>query len=172
LKARLAASDAVWKVVVSSVPMSIPTGFPPTNGRDGWANFDQQTGYEHELVDLLRFLEGQGVRNLVFLTTDVHFASGFRYTPFPESPAFVIHELVTGPMNAGIFPNPNFDTTLRPERLFLYAPASADAVTSWEEAKRWFNFGALAVARDGTLTARIVNTAGEAVATLSLTPAR
>ena len=172
LKARLAASDAVWKVVVSSVPMSIPTGFPPTNGRDGWANFDQQTGYEHELVDLLRFLERQDVRNLVFLTTDVHFASGFRYTPFAESPAFRVHELVTGPMNAGIFPNPSFDTTLRPERLFLYAPPSADAVTSWEEAKRWFNFGALAIARDGTLTAQVVNTAGEAVATLPLSPAR
>ncbi|MDQ3895186.1 MAG: alkaline phosphatase D family protein, partial [Actinomycetota bacterium] len=97
LKARLTASDAVWKVVVSSVPMSIPTGFPATNGRDGWANFDQQTGYEHELVELLRFLERQRVRNVVFVTTDVHFASGFRYTPFAESPAFRVHELVTGP---------------------------------------------------------------------------
>ena len=38
---RPAASDATWKVIVSSVPMSIPTGFPAANGRDGWANFDQ-----------------------------------------------------------------------------------------------------------------------------------
>jgi alkaline phosphatase D len=40
LKESLAASDATWKVIVSSVPMSIPTGFPPAGGRDGWANFD------------------------------------------------------------------------------------------------------------------------------------
>jgi alkaline phosphatase D len=46
LKDGLARSDATWKVIVSSVPMSIPTGFPPTNGRDGWANFDQATGFE------------------------------------------------------------------------------------------------------------------------------
>ena len=45
LKERLAASDATWKVIVSSVPMSIPTGFPAEGGRDGWANFDQTTGF-------------------------------------------------------------------------------------------------------------------------------
>jgi alkaline phosphatase D len=48
LKQGLATSKATWKVIVSSVPLSIPTGFPPTNGRDGWANFDQQTGFARE----------------------------------------------------------------------------------------------------------------------------
>jgi alkaline phosphatase D len=172
LETKLAASDAIWKVVVSSVPMSIPTGFPPTNGRDGWANFDQRTGYEHELVGLLRSLEQHRVRNLFFITTDVHFGEGFRYTPFADDPAFHVYELVTGPMNSGIFPTTSFDTTLNPERLFLYAPPSANAVTSWEQAKRWFNFGALAIARNGTLTARIVNTAGDAVETLRLKPTK
>jgi alkaline phosphatase D len=171
LETRLAESDATWKVVVSSVPMSIPTGFPATNGRDGWANYDQQTGYEHELVGLLRFLEQRGLRNLVFITTDVHFGEGFRYTPFPDDPAFQVYELVTGPLNSGIFPNPNFDTTLNPERLFLYAPPSADAVTSWEQAKHWFNFGTLAIARDGTMKAGVVNTAGDTVARIRLSPA-
>jgi len=51
LKQALVESDARWKVIVSSVPMSIPTGFPPENGRDGWANFDQSTGYERELLE-------------------------------------------------------------------------------------------------------------------------
>lgn len=32
----------------SSVPMSIPTGFPPQNCRDGWADYDQTTGFERE----------------------------------------------------------------------------------------------------------------------------
>ena len=151
--------------------MSIPTGFPPTNGRDGWANFDQQTGYEHELLGLLRFLQLHRVRNVFFITTDVHFGEGFRYTPFPEDPAFQVHELVTGPLNSGIFPIASFDRTLNPERLFLYAPASAESVKTWEEAKHWFNFGAIAIARDGTLTAQIVNTSGAVVDTLRLRPA-
>jgi alkaline phosphatase D len=170
LKERLAASDATWKVVVSSVPMSIPTGFPPANGRDGWANFDQQTGFEHELLDLLRFMADRGLDDTVWITTDVHFAEVFRYRPFPDKPSFTVHELATGPLNAGIFPSRDFDQTLVPERLFFYGPASAEAVVSWDEAKRWFNFGVLEVADDGTLTASIVDPSGQVRYSLELDP--
>jgi alkaline phosphatase D len=170
LEQGLAASDARWKVIISSVPLSIPTGFPPTNGRDGWANFDQNTGYEHELLDLLGFMRERGITGSVWITTDVHFAEAFRYRPFAADPTFVVNELVTGPMNAGIFPNPAFDTTLNPERLAFYAPPSAAAVTSWEQAKQWFNFGELDFGRDGSLTMRIVNTAGATAFERTLTP--
>ena len=162
-KQQLASSDATWKVVVSSVPMSIPTGFPPTNGRDGWANFDQTTGYERELLDILGFMHTHNIRNTVWITTDVHFAEAFRYVPFAQDPSFVVHELVTGPMNAGIFPTMDFDTTLNPVREIFFGPPTASAVTSWEQAKHWFNFGELDVSGDGSLTMRIVNTAGETV---------
>lgn len=170
LKERLASSNATWKVVVSSVPMSIPTGFPTTNGRDGWANFDQETGFEHELLELLRFMRDRGIDNSVWITTDVHFAEVFRYRPFAESPSFAVHELVTGPLNAGIFPNRDFDATLRPERLFFLGPETPEAVTSWEEAKRWFNFGTLEVTRDGALTGAIRDTAGDVRFSLELAP--
>jgi alkaline phosphatase D len=162
LKERLAASDARWKVIVSSVPMSIPTGFPAVpNGRDGWANFDSATGYERELLDILRFMRDHSIRNTVWITTDVHFSEAFRYVPFADDPTFAVHELVTGPMNAGIFPTTDFDTTLDPERLAFFAPPSPGAVTTWTEAKHWFNFGELDIGRRGALTMRVVNTAGE-----------
>lgn len=48
-----------------------PPAFPPENGRDGWADFDQNTGFEHELFDILRFMKDSGVRNVAFITTDV-----------------------------------------------------------------------------------------------------
>jgi alkaline phosphatase D len=169
LKTRLARSDATWKVIVSSVPMSIPTGFPPTNGRDGWANFDQSTGFEHELLDILGFLRDHRIDTTIWITTDVHFAEVFRYRPFPGS-SFAVYELVTGPLNAGIFPNRDFDSTLSPESLFFNGPASAGEVTTWAEAKRWFNFGTLEVAPDGTLIARIVDTAGQNRFSLELDP--
>jgi alkaline phosphatase D len=156
----LASSDASWKVIVSSVPMSIPTGFPPTNGRDGWANYDQDTGFEHELLAILRFIQAHGIRNTVWITTDVHFAEAFRYTPFADDPGFVVYELATGPLNAGIFPIPVFDETLNPQRLAYFAPAASTDVTSWELAKRWFNFGSLEADAD-ELTMQIVDTAGE-----------
>jgi alkaline phosphatase D len=170
LKESLARSNATWKLIVSSVPMSIPTGFPPTNGRDGWANFDQTTGFESELLDILRFLQARDIDNSVWITTDVHFAEAFRYRPFGDDPSVTVHELASGPLNAGIFPNRDFDETLNPQRLFFYGPESAAAVTSWAEAKRWFNFGTVIVDPDGRLTAGIVDTAGRTVFTFTLEP--
>ena len=172
LKDGLANSSATWKVIVSSVPMSIPTGFPPTNGRDGWANFDQATGFEHELLDILRFMAKKGVDNSVWITTDVHFAEAFRYSPFADSPGFAVHEIATGPLNSGIFPNRNVDPTLNPEVLFFHGPASPADVTNWDQAKRWFNFGTLRVGAGGDLTAEIVDTAGQPQFSLGLEPRR
>jgi hypothetical protein len=43
-------------------------------------------------------------------------------------------------------------------------------VTSWSQAKRWFNFGELALTSKGSLTMRIINTAGEIVFERTLTP--
>ena len=170
LKESLAASDATWKVIVSSVPMSIPTGFPAANGRDGWANFDQTTGFEQELLDILGFMERSGIRNTIWITTDVHFAEAFRYRPFASNPDFVVYELATGPLNAGIFPIRDFDSTLNPEVLTFYGPPTAESVTTWQEAKRWLNFGTLDFGRDGTLTAGIVNTAGQTQFSITLPP--
>jgi len=88
-------------------------------------------------------MRSNDIRNSVWITTDVHFAEAFRYVPFAENPGFSVSELVTGPMNAGIFPNTDFDPTLNPERLAFFGPSSAGAVTSWAQAKQWFNFGEL-----------------------------
>lgn len=168
LKESLAASDATWKVIVSSVPMSIPTGFPPELGRDGWANYDQATGFEQELTEVLRHARDHGARNLVFITTDVHFAEVFRYTPFGDDPSFKVHEVVTGPLNAGLFPNRAFDTTLGSESLFFYGPAAP--VTSWAQAKPWMNFGLARLDESGRLTLSVNRVDGAAVYSLTLDP--
>jgi hypothetical protein len=44
-------------------------------------------------------------------------------------------------------------------------------VTSWSQAKHWFNFGELELAHDGSLTIRIVNSTGETEFERTLTPA-
>lgn len=170
LKTTLASSTATWKVIVSSVPMSVPTGFPAANGRDGWANFDQATGFERELLDILRFAQQHGVDDLFWITTDVHFGEVFRYTPFADAPGFHVYEMATGPMNSGIFPNLDFDTTLSPQRLAMVGPATANEVTTWAQAKSWFNFGTLEIDEDGTLKAGIVDTAGDRRFEMRLSP--
>ncbi len=170
LKKTIQGSDATWKVIVSSVPISIPTGFPPELGRDGWANFDQETGFEHELAEIFQTIQAQKRRNVIFITTDVHFGGVFRYTPSLADSGFQIHEFVTGPMNAGLFPNRAFDDSLGAENLFFYGPESAEAVSTWEEAKPWMNFGYAEVDTLGNLTVSIKNIEGTSVFETTLFP--
>lgn len=166
LKDAIKRSDATWKVIVSSVPMSIPTG--SAAGRDGWANFAQSNGFERELLGVLRFMKDNGARNLVFITTDVHFAEVFRYTPFTEDPGFQVHEFVSGQINAGLFPNRDFDTTLGAESLFFYGPPTP--VTTWAQAKPWMNFGIAQIDEHGRMTLSINNISGASAYTLTLSP--
>lgn len=161
LKARLKESDATWKIIITTVPLSIPTGFPTDNGRDGWANFDQNTGFEQELLDLMQHLQDENIRNTVFITTDVHFAEVFRYTPFNEHPDFQVHEYVTGPLNAGLFPNRNFDESLGTESLFFFGPESFSSVTTYEEAMKWMNFGSAEIDTSGNLTLSVRDVNGQ-----------
>jgi alkaline phosphatase D len=162
----LAASDATWKVVVSSVPLSIPTG--AVGRRDGWASYDGDTGFAREARELLRAARDAGVRNLVWITTDVHFATGFRYTPFADDPSFLVYELVCGPLHAGVFPRLDVDPSLRPERLYFWGPPTAESIQSLAEAKRWFNYAVIEIDERGELSFHIVNARGETVASAAL----
>jgi len=154
LERALIDSDATWRIVVTSVPLSIPTG-TKESGLDSWA------GFGSELRTLFEPLAAAGISNTVWITTDVHFATGFRYTPFPDRPEFFLHEIVTGPMNAGLFPTDAVDPTFHPERLFFYAPA--EPVTSWANARRFMNFGTISVNEAGDMTVAVVNGDGETV---------
>ncbi len=151
LKEKLKSSDATWKMIVSSVPISIPTGYPADKGRDGWSGYDQTTGFGQELKDLFRFMRDEGINNSIWITTDVHFAEVFRYTPFADTPSFKVHEFVTGPLNAGLFPNRKFDTSWGTESLFFYGPQSISATKNYAEAKSWMNYGAVKIEENGIM---------------------
>ena len=170
--AAVGASTSVWKVVASSVPLSVPSGTAPnTFGRDGWANQGTRTGYENELRSLLLELAQADVRNLVFLVTDVHFAAVHRYRPFPDTyKSFIFYEVITGPLQAGLFPTRDLDPTFRPERLFFYGPEAAQLPKSFRAAKAWFNFGEVDVDERGKLVVRVITAEGRTV--FALVPPR
>ena len=128
LKRGLGGSSATWKIVSSDVPLSAPTGGNADEyGRDAWANgrgptFSASTGFERELLDLLQSIDANDVRNVVFITTDVHFAAQLRYDVDVDEDGdrLVYHELVSGPLSAIRAPAPPaFDPTLHP--VVLYA---------------------------------------------------
>jgi alkaline phosphatase D len=142
----VATSDALWKVVVSSVPFSIPKGFPCS---DTWAPRNllwRTTGFAAERDAILRDLRDRQVKNLVILAGDVHYADFVRFEP---APGFILHEFTAGPLAAGPEKPRRLDVTVRAERLFA--------------AGRLYNFGEIAI--DGTaLTARALDEQGRALA--------
>ncbi len=158
LERRLLASDATWKVIVSSVPLGLATGTPPERGRDGWAPGGGLAGFTRERDEILGFLSANGLRSTLWITTDVHFAEVFVYRPMPEDPSFRVLEAVSGPLSAALGTPRDADPQLRPEVKFLYGTSTRPA--SFEEAARFFNFGALEVDAAGGLTIRIVDAEG------------
>ncbi|MBA2485913.1 MAG: alkaline phosphatase D family protein [Nitrospira sp.] len=169
LKDALVHSRATWKVVSSDVPLSVPTG--SKFGRDAWADGNtpepaSRTGFEHELLDLMRFLDDHQVKNVVFLAADVHFAAQLRYSVDlnGDGNPLIIHELMAGPLAAMRRqpPMPDFDSTLGPAVLY----AEGDL----------FNFGYVTIDRqaDGVphLIAQVYDDSGELRpgATLHLKP--
>jgi alkaline phosphatase D len=157
LKRGLGRSRATWKIVSSDVPLSIPTG---TNaavfGHDSWVAF------EHELRDLLRFLDRRDVRNVVVVVTDVHFAQNIRYDLDVDGDGdrVRVHELVNGPLAAIRLAPVPLDPAFEPTS--LYAEGNL------------FNFGFLRVSRGGRLTYDVRDIDGRARpgSRLLLAPAR
>ncbi|MBA3430061.1 MAG: alkaline phosphatase D family protein [Actinobacteria bacterium] len=159
LKHRLANSDATWKVVSSDVPISVPTGSDAgVFGRDAWADgtepdFSARTGFERELSKLLRFLDRKDIANVVFVTTDVHFADSIRYSTDADGDGdrLLFHEFITGPLNAIAVPPAELDPTFSPTS--LYAEGEL------------FNFGHIRIemAADGQprLSASVIDEAGD-----------
>ena len=122
LKAGLAASDATWKIVSSDVPLSVPTGSRADEfGRDAFASGELESGFETELLDLVRHLDAQNVQNLVFIATDVHSAAQLRYERDydGDGDTLLFHEFIAGPLSAIRGPAPvTLDPTLGPVMLY------------------------------------------------------
>ncbi|HXI29212.1 MAG TPA: alkaline phosphatase D family protein, partial [Vicinamibacterales bacterium] len=82
-------------------------------------------GRELEFVELLSFLKRQRVRNVVWLTADVHYCAAHVYDPahaaFHDFDPF--WEFVAGPLNAGTFGPNQLDGTFGPRVVFQKTPA-------------------------------------------------
>jgi alkaline phosphatase D len=142
----VAGSTARWKVIVSSVSLSIPKGWP---FGDSWASrrvLWRTTGFAAERDAILAALRARGVRRLVALVADVHFGALMTHRP---RPSLEVHELIAGPLAA------------RPARP---RPPAAGLSTRVHAAHgETFTFGELSVSDEG-LTARLLDGAGRVLA--------
>lgn len=96
----LKASTATWKVIATSVPLSIPKGGGlEVPGNDGWAGGPDGTGFERERQVIVDAILGQKTRNVVFIAGDVHYVQANLYDPNGDGiPDF--HEFIAGPLSA------------------------------------------------------------------------
>lgn len=117
LKEAMAASTATWKFVCSDMPLGLvvrdgPDAFENAANGDG-----PPLGRELELASLLRHLRDHRVRNVVWLTADVHYCASHFYDParaqFGEFDGF--WEFVSGPLHAGTFGPGILDDTFGPQ---------------------------------------------------------
>jgi len=124
LKRALWESDATWKVIASDMPIGLVVA--DDDHFENGANGDGPAlGRELEIAELLTFIRDQDIKNVVWLTADVHYTAAHYYDPAKaQHQAFKpFWEFVSGPLNAGTFgPNP-LDNTFGPRVVFQQAPA-------------------------------------------------
>jgi alkaline phosphatase D len=171
LRKQLRRSTALWKVIASDMPLGLVVPDGPVN-HEGIANRDpgQPLGRELELARLLSGLKRDGVRNVVWLTTDVHYTAAHHYDPqraaFPEFDPF--WEFVSGPLHAGTFGPNALDGTFGPEVVFS---RFADRPNQPPSDGLQF-LGHVRIDGDsGVMTVQLRDVAGNVLHTTDLTPA-
>ncbi len=150
LKKELLASKATWKVIACDQPVGLVIGDGFDDGvqrHEGWANGDPgpPRGREHEMAQLLRFVQEKSIKNLVFITADVHYVAAHEYAadrgkigPFPT-----FWEFVVGPLHAGGFGPSPMDGTFGGKVVFQRVPP----VMNQPPIGVWPSFGTVSVDR-------------------------
>lgn len=175
LKRELSRSRAVWKVIASDMPLGLVV---PDTG-DGKPNIEAVAqgdpgaplGRELQIAELLRFIKHRRITGTVWLTADVHYTSAQHYQPsraaFTDFEPF--WEFVSGPLNAGAFPANTLDNTFGPDRVFIKAPTTANALP----AGGYQFFGEVDIdGGSGELTVRLRESDGTVLFTQVLQPGR
>jgi alkaline phosphatase D len=171
LKQELRRSRATWKVMAADLPIGliVPDG---TAAQEGIAQGDNGAplGREREIADLLGYAKRHRVRNMVWLTTDVHYTAAHYYDParasFTDFDPF--WEFVSGPLNAGGFGPNRLEGTFGPELKFQQVPPRAN--TSPAEGYQFF--GEVCIDADAGLTVRLRDLDGEVLYATELAPVR
>jgi alkaline phosphatase D len=129
LKQELANSRATWKVIAADMPISLVVVYDGDRkwGVEAVAQGDDGVprGRELEIADLLSFIKRAGVRNIVWITADVHYTAAHYYDPnkaaFQDFEPF--WEFVSGPIHAGTFGPNTLDKTFGPQLVYVKAPS-------------------------------------------------
>jgi alkaline phosphatase D len=176
LRRALRQSTARWKIIACSQPVgvAIADDFRTGEGMEGIASGTPGSPEyrEAELARLLSDLKAGGVRNLLWLTADVHYAAAHHYHParaaFADFDPF--WEFVAGPLHAGTFPAGPLDSTFGPRAEFYAGPLPGEGVNLPPSANRQY-FGMVELdGRSGALSVQLIDRTGTRLYERTLVP--
>jgi len=146
-------STAMWHIVVSSVPLSLPTGSKKeVDGFDGWKA-------DRKLLTFFEKIRDTGVVNLLFVTGDVHYPYLISYDPFDKgSPMF--YEVGATPLSAIPLPPATPDKTLNPTTIWIDGKFGTGPM----------NFGYLEMSTEGDISIRFITGDGKELFSTELKP--
>ncbi|MFG1922640.1 alkaline phosphatase D family protein [Cryptosporangium sp. NPDC048952] len=175
LKRELAASKATWKVLAADMPLTDVVN----DATEGTANFEaiaqddngRPLGREIQFADIFTFLKRHDIRNVVWLTTDVHYTAAYYFDPATAaySDFNPFWQFTTGPLHAGAFPASKVDTTFGAQTKFVKAPTLANTAPDTE----YQFFGEVKIAADtGKLRVNLRDNSGAVLWSTELEPHR
>jgi len=166
----LSRSKAAWKIVAADMPLGVTVAHQP--GRhEAVANDDHGAarGRELEIASLLSTLKKNRVRNVVWITADVHYCAAHHFDPERAATKDFdpFWEFVAGPAHAGTFAPGPLDRTFGPELKFSGTPPGLKPNRPPDAGLQFFGLlEAEASARQ--LTVSLQNTAGQRIFTQHL----
>jgi alkaline phosphatase D len=172
LKRALRSSTATWKVIASDLPIGLVVR-DGTTAYEAIANGDAgpPLGRELEIAELLRFMQQERIRNVIWVTGDVHYAAAHHYDPqrarFKEFDPF--WEFVAGPLHAITGGAVALDTTFGPEERFNSAPRGLKTPVGPAAGLQFFGKVRI-TAKTRVMTVSLHNLAGDSIYAIDLEP--
>jgi alkaline phosphatase D len=172
----LKASRSTWKVISADMPLGLIVGDgKDSSGRDRFEAVAQGNGAargrELEIARLLTAIKRERIRNVVWITADVHYCAAHYYDPAKAqySDFNPFWEFVAGPLNSGSFGPNVLDNTFGPQLVFQKVPPAPNT----SPLSGFQFFGEMRVdPRGRELTVSFVDINGTTVFTRSLEPQR
>ncbi|KXP10812.1 alkaline phosphatase D family protein [Tsukamurella pseudospumae] len=169
-------STATWKVVANDLPLSIVVPDSLSDPKDGpksmeaVAQGDNGAPLGREIAFSRILSRTKDVKNVVYLTADVHYTAAISYHPdraaYQDFSPF--WEFVSGPLNAGAFPKSPLDGTFGAQYEFVHAPDKPNV----SPAEGFQHFGEVTIdSGSRALTVNLRDAKGASLYTKELTPA-
>jgi alkaline phosphatase D len=173
LRSALAASRATWKVIACDMPIGLAIPDGPHSEAVGNGEPGPPLGRELEIAELLRWIAAHRVRNVLWVTADVHYAAAHHFHPDRASIRDFrpFWEFIAGPLHAGTFFNGAIDPTFGPEALFRAVPPDMKPNRPPSEGLQFFGRGSIAAGSEA-LTVSLHDRKGRSLYSVDLLPDR